>query len=495
MFSFTKAVPVCSQGNCYPYYEQQSQPKQECYQDIDYKNQQPGSTKLSSILRGGSASATQLQTRNQNVQEGDIVSNGEIFEDIEDEEDEEKIDYDSIALALRMTCELNRQLMHGTNGMTCAGGHLEQVDNMDFPDASQTWFHSIQPPSSSSSTNPSSSTPSLEPLTIFHAKSPRTITSSKKNRRIRIKTGCARWGPALSLYLRQLHTSLKCPPITFALALVYLDRACSAETQRTASADGNIMACPHLTPRTVHRLVLTAMVIASKAVDGVVNTNEHTSVSNFIGSNNDKYADVLTTFGMSESALKSMEMWMMAALGEQGTWVDMERMESLWNVWQCAFTNNDDFNVNNDNVDDDGGQQEERRVGGIGLQKEIEKLNHQRLVQQMQQNQIHQQWHATHTSGAHVVHIRREQHIVHVHPQHHPYHEPQYYSNYHHHQQQQPPQPQQNYPSSSQPNQEIPEFSSSNNGNYRNTNLHDYPPSPLSQEESDSNTIGYFLHA
>ena len=41
------------------------------------------------------------------------------------ENTEEEIDYESIALALRLTCEVNRQFIHGRNCKSCAIGHME----------------------------------------------------------------------------------------------------------------------------------------------------------------------------------------------------------------------------------------------------------------------------------------------------------------------------------------------------------------------------------
>lgn len=396
LLSWVYSSPICPSGNCCPYYDAQTQ---QCYDvDPNNSNNMPSQHVSRNIPRGGSAATATMDS-----------SSSSLSHKSDKDDYYEEIDYDSISLALRMTCELNRQLMYGTNGMTCAGGHTEQVDHIDFPDSSQTWFHSIQPPSSPSSNAESDTNApsSLETLTIFHAKSPRTLSSSKKKRKLRLKTGCARWGPGLALYLRQLHTSLQCPPITFALALIYLDRACSAETQRNLSVGA--MACPHLTPRTAHRLVLTAMVIASKAMDATPTTPTKDGKS-------DKYMNLLRTFGISEAALQNMETWMLQALGEKGTWVDTERMKNLWTVWQCAFSTTA---ADGDNNEEGGSKQ----FIGIGLQKELERLyppvnKHVPEIQEihpsMQQQQLHSQWQDSSHSNPRVVHIRREQHIVHV---------------------------------------------------------------------------------
>jgi len=263
--------------------------------------------------------------------------------------DDGVVDYNTIALALRMTCELNRQLCRGTDGATCAGGHCELVtddgDNVYGSDVhvhpSQTWFHPIR--RSVTTNNGEERTP----LTVFHAQAPspsssRSSSSSSssgggggsRKKRKAVTTGISRWGPDLASYLKHIQKILKCPPITFALALVYLDRACSAETQRLFIPDEHHNSaafasgpCPHLVPRTVHRLVLAAMILASK-----VTKDEQTD-------NNNDNDNIAKAFGISPQSLTTMEQWMLTALGELGTWVDHGRVYNLWNVWQRAFGN------------------------------------------------------------------------------------------------------------------------------------------------------------
>lgn len=265
------------------------------------------------------------------------------------------VDYNTIALALRMTCELNRQLCRGTDGATCAGGHCELVtddgDNVYGSDVhvhpSQTWFHPIRRSVPSShhqhynNNNNNNGETERTPLTVFHAQAPSPISnsgsdSSSRKKRRAVTTGIPRWGPDLVSYLKHIQTILKCPPITFALALVYLDRACSAETQRlpipndhhdaTATDMASSGPCPHLVPRTVHRLLLTAMILASKATKDEQTDEDDVDVD-----------IVAKAFGISPQSLTTMEQWMLTALGELGTWVDHGRVYNLWNVWQRAF--------------------------------------------------------------------------------------------------------------------------------------------------------------
>ena len=85
------------------------------------------------------------------------------------ENTEEEIDYESIALALRLACEVKRQFIHGTNCKSCAIGHMEirsdsnGYDNSIHFHPSQMWFNPIHPPE-----------PNKDkiPLSLFNAKSP-----------------------------------------------------------------------------------------------------------------------------------------------------------------------------------------------------------------------------------------------------------------------------------------------------------------------------------
>lgn len=84
--------------------------------------------------------------------------------------------------------------------------------------------------------------------------------------------------------------------------------------------------CPHLVPRTVHRLVLTSILLAAKATRG----DEHEQSSS-------DHEELTRAFDISPQSLTTMERWMLTALGELGTWVDRGRVYDLWNVWQRVF--------------------------------------------------------------------------------------------------------------------------------------------------------------
>uniref|UniRef100_A0A7S2MAA8 Uncharacterized protein n=1 Tax=Helicotheca tamesis TaxID=374047 RepID=A0A7S2MAA8_9STRA len=155
----------------------------------------------------------------------------------------------TISLALRLTCEMNRQL---------------------------------------------TSTPKQE-QSLFH-----TPSSSRTN-----KQGIERWGPSLTTYISSLLSSLQDDnnnnnnniqnrSLVLLLSIIYLDRACSIETPRTTYhphhesamssvaggtaghgmsggldhvVNGYCPPLPYITPRTVHRLITTAILLAHRAVN------------------------------------------------------------------------------------------------------------------------------------------------------------------------------------------------------------------------------------
>ena len=155
--------------------------------------------------------------------------------------DPDIIQLDHVSLSLRLTCEMNRRLLHSIrnnpvgaastnslcdtnhgNPLLQRGGDNHLMNSQHHPvniHPSQSW----QPPIRSTA-EPSNQ----DELTVFHAKSPRP------NRR-----GVARWGPDLRSFLEYvmgplvLNVPVNQRSIVLALALVYLDRACSVETVRS----------------------------------------------------------------------------------------------------------------------------------------------------------------------------------------------------------------------------------------------------------------------
>lgn len=239
-----------------------------------------------------------------------------------------------VSLSLRLTCEMNRQLLQGIReslgeepGPLHEGTNYPNHQRSNGPvhnpllqrggddnamyhhpvnvHPSQSWQPPIKEASSESNENLA--------LTLFHAKSPRV--SSKR------RTGIARWGPELLSYLEYLVKDvLELPEeqwsLILALTVVYLDRACSVETSRGMHA-----ACPFLEPRTVHRLTLISMVTAAQAV----------------------LADQVDASRIQEllkippSQFQQMEDTFQKALGDFGLYVDPFELQQFMVKWQSRF--------------------------------------------------------------------------------------------------------------------------------------------------------------
>jgi hypothetical protein len=244
------------------------------------------------------------------------------FEDLE-------INLEHVSLSLRLTCEMNRRLLQGirsNNDYLVRNSNSHPSDNNALLQRggddsyhpvhvhpSQSW----QPPIQSHYDDDDDQ----EMLTVFHQKSPRRNKASSSRRR-----GVAKWGPELLPYLNHLvdHV-LKLPQsqdrsLILVLSLVYLDRACSVETCRTTS---KAPPCPFVQPRTVHRLVLTSLLTAMRAVLG-----EEADASSFI---------VEESLGISSSQLQQMEAQFRRALGDLGSYVDPLQLRQWMIHWQDKF--------------------------------------------------------------------------------------------------------------------------------------------------------------
>ena len=153
-------------------------------------------------------------------------------------------------------------------------------------------------------------------LTLFHAKSPREPQKARQ------RFGTSRWGPELQPYLEHIVDLLGIGTgdgVEIPLAMIYLDRACSVETQRSSG----IPPCPYCTPRTVHRLSLVALVVAAQAVHG--GTIE-------------QYHQRIESLGIPLPQLQQMVDWMKGALGDPGLLVTVRQMKQWSQTWDAIFS-------------------------------------------------------------------------------------------------------------------------------------------------------------
>lgn len=223
-----------------------------------------------------------------------------------------------VSLSLRYTCEMNRRLQGASQlkpsihdqydlpaertassqlSSLSRGGQMVQIH------PSQYWQQPIRETTKSERLVE-------EQLTLFHAKTPR-------EGKHKVRRGASRWGPDMLLYLKHVTKALKVQdnPLVLSLAILYLDRASSVETPRSNGAP----ACPYVSPRTVHRLVLVSLIIATKAVYPNVDLKG------------------LASLGISETQLGQMEHWMRAALGDQGLYVMPEQLQEFFGHWERTW--------------------------------------------------------------------------------------------------------------------------------------------------------------
>jgi len=162
-----------------------------------------------------------------------------------------------------------------------------------------------------------------EPLTLFHAKAPRQSRPGAPIRR-----GSTRWGPDLLTYLRHvaglLGLSEKESSLELTMAMIYMDRACSFETPRS----NGLPPCPFCTPRTVHRLCLTALLVATSAVRG---TDNHSFLEHHFKNGS------LQSLGIPLQQLQQMVDWMTGALGDLGFFLTPNQMRDWRHMWESKF--------------------------------------------------------------------------------------------------------------------------------------------------------------
>jgi hypothetical protein len=234
-----------------------------------------------------------------------------------------KIHLKHMSLALRLTAEWNRRLIEGVSrrlkfwkqGLSTSSPNHQQMFLQQRGGShpvnvhpSRPWHPPIQVGDSEVQTE----------LTLFHAKSPRAQKQHKEQRR-----GPARWGPELQPYLEHIVDLLGISQqgsdgVEIPLAMIYLDRACSVETPRSSG----IPSCPFCTPRTVHRLSLVALLVASQAAHG---------------GEMDDYFERISSLGIPKAQLQQMVDWMKGALGDPGLLVTVKQMKDWSQTWDSIF--------------------------------------------------------------------------------------------------------------------------------------------------------------
>ena len=215
---------------------------------------------------------------------------GAIEVDEEDAHMPPRISAQDMAIALRWTGEVNRRLQEGTRSS------YSEVSTRLVPPIHEEGRHAMRG---------GESAPASLPLTLFHAK------SSRPN-----GNGASRWGPDLEAYVAHICVQLNLPQDASAelsLALMYLDRASSAETPRS----NGVPPVPFLQPRTVHRVVLAALLLAAHTTQGWPLP---------------VLMERVESLGVPPDHLAQMLQWMHGALGDPGYFVADYSIQAWRNV-------------------------------------------------------------------------------------------------------------------------------------------------------------------
>lgn len=228
-----------------------------------------------------------------------------------------------VTLALRLTCEWNRRLQTGVKNhriVEPTTGSRQEGQKIVPPSSNTAMDYSgtqINPTSPWHLPMPNASPPRDEEVTLFHAKSPRRVATRSSAPR-----GVAYWGPDLHTYLERLLDLLDVSNgFEVPLAMIYLDRCSSVETLRS----NGIPPCPFCTPRTVHRLILTALLLATQATHG---WSDNKTLY---------YYEKLTHLGIPSQDIHQMVEWMRGALGDEGLAVTVAQLQEWGHKWDSVF--------------------------------------------------------------------------------------------------------------------------------------------------------------
>ena len=319
------------------------------------------------IPRGGETSAVEEELRDEF---DEVHTNGEKRNDSAKSQDlstQPLIDTETVSLALRLTCETNRRLHHGTlaaAGSKISASESKETIQTEFSSSEsslsgqeQLMHHPVQVrmPQQPSGTvgHPIEAAAKQikvvseleraeerrkEELTIFHATKPRRDENNAERR------GVLRWGPDLKAYIDTLLSAIGIPNINdvnrdatsstistqrrkqpasplederqliLSLTVIYLDRATSVDNLHVDPNTGKpwYPSCPYVLPQTVHRLVFTAMIVATKSLRGEVDNISNSlreAANSLLQDSNGENSQI------SEQDVQQMEQWMMNALG------------------------------------------------------------------------------------------------------------------------------------------------------------------------------------
>ena len=230
------------------------------------------------------------------------------------------IDTTTVALALRHTCETNRRLR---TGMFISYKKREEAIVADTEQPFQDTLQQQQEVLSSQHNNPpppevqSVSEEELteerlkRELTVFHSLIPGDVVVDLPYLETLLS--------AIGLGEKEMAAIANNPmedeqQIILSLTLLYLDRSISLDNvdPQTGQEVWSPQCCPYLLPQTIHRLLLSALSLATKCIRG------DKRVSNILReAANNAMHDEKSTISISD--MEQMESWLIHSLGLQGT--------------------------------------------------------------------------------------------------------------------------------------------------------------------------------
>ena len=259
------------------------------------------------------------------------------------------IDTKSVSLALRLTCETNRRLHHGTSIAAGASTDFLSIQHTQQHLSPTLSKHTIRSVPETEQINECR----MEELTVFHCMDLEDQMGDEKCGNI--TESLLPWGPDLESYLNALLCAInteknypdknnisstartitrnKSPTedetqIILSLTILYLDRSTSISSPvHVNSMTGQQIhpQCPHVLPQTVHRLLLTALSIATKFVRG------DNAVSNLLRDAANSVMDEGHAISLMD--MEKMEDWMIQAMGSStGMHTIHHHHETSWQI-------------------------------------------------------------------------------------------------------------------------------------------------------------------
>jgi hypothetical protein len=323
---------------------------------------------VSGIPRGGEISAVEDQRdeRRSEVHVKMIQKDNERTRDSSRQKDlslQHLIDTETVSLALRHTCETNRRLNRDSSSTLASNDSSSKssdgtpLASRYVPNSQQLMHHpsiDIQMPHQQVDVgHPLENAikqikvvtdlermeeKQKEEFTIFHA------TEVWQNEIGTERKGLLKWGPDLKVYIDALlsvigledqsdrkegaststvstHAKRKQPSsplederqLILSLTVIYLDRATSLDNRHIDPNTGQPWhpPCPYVLPQTVHRLVLTAIIMAAKTIRGDVDVSQRLrEAANSLLQQRDNEKSKI-----SPEDLDQMQNWMINALG------------------------------------------------------------------------------------------------------------------------------------------------------------------------------------